>query len=83
MAGRQARVPRVASLKDKTTTPLYRLHADVCGPMQTESISGKRYFLIVVDEATRFSVLTPITCKSEVETVLPDVFLKLQKLIVF
>ncbi|GJW48445.1 retrovirus-related pol polyprotein from transposon TNT 1-94 [Tanacetum coccineum] len=30
--------------------PLYLLHMDLCGPMRMESINGKRYVLVVVDD---------------------------------
>nr|GEU57560.1 uncharacterized mitochondrial protein AtMg00810-like [Tanacetum cinerariifolium] len=30
--------------------PLYLLHMDLCGPMRVESINGKRYMLVVVDD---------------------------------
>nr|GEV49442.1 hypothetical protein [Tanacetum cinerariifolium] len=30
--------------------PLYLLHMDLCGPMRVESINGKRYVLVVVDD---------------------------------
>nr|GEU59981.1 hypothetical protein [Tanacetum cinerariifolium] len=34
--------------------PLYLLHLDLCGPMHVESINGKRYVLVVVDDFSRF-----------------------------
>nr|GEU55082.1 retrovirus-related Pol polyprotein from transposon TNT 1-94 [Tanacetum cinerariifolium] len=44
-------------LKSKTAfasnKPLYLLHMDLCGPMHVESISGKRYVLVVVDDYLR------------------------------
>nr|GEX65169.1 hypothetical protein [Tanacetum cinerariifolium] len=33
--------------------PLYLLHVDLCGPMRVESINGKRYVLVVVDDYSR------------------------------
>nr|GEV72405.1 hypothetical protein [Tanacetum cinerariifolium] len=30
--------------------PLYLLHMDLCGPMRVQSINGKRYVLVVVDD---------------------------------
>ncbi|GJW71615.1 retrovirus-related pol polyprotein from transposon TNT 1-94 [Tanacetum coccineum] len=32
---------------------LYLLHMDLCGPMRVESINGKRYVLVVVDDYSR------------------------------
>nr|GEY24811.1 ribonuclease H-like domain-containing protein [Tanacetum cinerariifolium] len=33
--------------------PLYLLHMDLCGPMRVQSINGKRYVLVVVDDYSR------------------------------
>ncbi|GJV00285.1 retrovirus-related pol polyprotein from transposon TNT 1-94 [Tanacetum coccineum] len=33
---------------------LHTLHMDLCGPMRTESINGKKYVLVIVDDYTRF-----------------------------
>nr|GEW77057.1 retrovirus-related Pol polyprotein from transposon TNT 1-94 [Tanacetum cinerariifolium] len=30
--------------------PMYLLHMDLCGPMRVQSINGKRYVLVVVDD---------------------------------
>nr|GEV11829.1 hypothetical protein [Tanacetum cinerariifolium] len=35
--------------------PLYLLHMDLCGPMHIESINGKRYVLVVVDDYSRYT----------------------------
>lgn len=65
MAGRQTRLPHKPSETERSTTPLHRLHVDLCGPMHEESLSGSRYYLLVIDEATRFSALQPIANKSD------------------
>nr|GFA88708.1 hypothetical protein [Tanacetum cinerariifolium] len=35
--------------------PLYLLHMDLCGPMGVQSINGKRYVLVVVDDYSRYT----------------------------
>nr|GEX03638.1 hypothetical protein [Tanacetum cinerariifolium] len=35
--------------------PLYLLHMDLCEPMRIESINGKRYVLVVVDDYSRYT----------------------------
>nr|GFA65794.1 hypothetical protein [Tanacetum cinerariifolium] len=35
--------------------PLYLLHMDLCGPMRVQSINGKRYVLVVVDDYSRYT----------------------------
>nr|GFB44677.1 putative ribonuclease H-like domain-containing protein [Tanacetum cinerariifolium] len=45
--------------KSKTASalnkPLYLLHMDLCGPMRIQSINGKRYVLVVVDDYSRYT----------------------------
>nr|GFB05935.1 retrovirus-related Pol polyprotein from transposon TNT 1-94 [Tanacetum cinerariifolium] len=35
--------------------PLYLLHMDLCGPMCVQSINGKRYVLVVVDDYSQYT----------------------------
>jgi len=42
------------------------IHTDVCGPMQTMSLGGARYFLIFVDDRSRFTWAYFIRKKSDV-----------------
>ncbi|GJV42588.1 retrovirus-related pol polyprotein from transposon TNT 1-94 [Tanacetum coccineum] len=37
--------------------PLYLLRMDLCGPMRFESINGKRYVLVIVDDYSRCYLL--------------------------
>ena len=37
--------------------PLQLVHSDLCGPMQTSSITGNRYFITFTDDFTRFTIL--------------------------
>nr|GEW09969.1 integrase, catalytic region, zinc finger, CCHC-type, peptidase aspartic, catalytic [Tanacetum cinerariifolium] len=36
-----------------SNNPLYLLHMDLCGPMRVQSINGKQYVLVVVDDYSR------------------------------
>ena len=49
-----------------TSTPLYCIHSDVWGPAPQSSLNGQRYFLIFVDEASRYTWTYLLTAKSEV-----------------
>ncbi|GKE49311.1 integrase, catalytic region, zinc finger, CCHC-type containing protein [Tanacetum coccineum] len=40
--------------KDTKQEKLYLLHMDLCGPMRVESINGKKYILVIVDDYSRF-----------------------------
>ena len=39
----------------RASTILQLVHADLCGPMQTESFGGSRYFLLFTDDYSRMS----------------------------
>ncbi|GJS62694.1 ribonuclease H-like domain-containing protein [Tanacetum coccineum] len=41
--------------EDTIQEKLYILHMDLCGPMRVESINGKKYILVIVDEYSRFT----------------------------
>jgi hypothetical protein len=41
------------------------IHADLCGPMQTKSLGGSRYFLLFTDDYSRMSWLYFLDNKSE------------------
>ncbi|CAL8999643.1 unnamed protein product [Prunus brigantina] len=48
----------------RATYPLELVHTDICGPMQTESILGNKYFLLFTDDCTRMSWVYFIRNKS-------------------
>ncbi|GJT66098.1 retrovirus-related pol polyprotein from transposon TNT 1-94 [Tanacetum coccineum] len=45
--------------------PLYLLHMDLCGPMRVESINGKRYVLVVVDDYSWYTWVFFLHSKDE------------------
>ncbi|GJR79737.1 retrovirus-related pol polyprotein from transposon TNT 1-94 [Tanacetum coccineum] len=47
------------------TKILNTLHMDLCGPMRVESINGKKYILVVVDDYTRFRWVRFLRTKDE------------------
>ncbi|CAI7743478.1 unnamed protein product [Closterium sp. NIES-54] len=53
-----------------TTAPLQTLHMDVWGPARVSGQSRKRYFLLVVDDYTRYTTVFPLRSKGEVVDVL-------------
>nr|GEZ17251.1 uncharacterized mitochondrial protein AtMg00810-like [Tanacetum cinerariifolium] len=44
---------------------LYLLHMDHCGPMHVESINGKKYILVIVDDYSRFTWVKFLRSKDE------------------
>nr|GEV19075.1 hypothetical protein [Tanacetum cinerariifolium] len=51
--------------KDTNQEKLYLLHMDLCGPMRTESINGKKYILVIVDDYSRFTWVKFLRSKDE------------------
>lgn len=50
----------------KSTRPLERIHSDVCGPMDVDSVHKHKYFVTFTDDFTRYSKVYPIRAKSDV-----------------
>ena len=50
----------------RSTRKLELVHTDVCGPMQTESIGGSRYFVTFIDDYSRFCKVYFMRQKSQV-----------------
>ena len=48
-----------------TSRPLELLHVDLMGPTRTESVGGKRYIMVVVDNFSRYSWVEFLREKSE------------------
>ena len=63
--GKQHRtnMPNVAT--HRSTKPLQLIHTDVCGPMQTTSLGGARYFITFIDDYTRYTTVFTMKHKSE------------------
>ncbi|GAQ93561.1 hypothetical protein KFL_016490010, partial [Klebsormidium nitens] len=78
--GKQTRTPFPAKRESATVVekPLDLVHTDVCGPMPEESKGGSRFFVTVLDDYSKLSVVTPIRKESEVKDVLEGVFNRLE-----
>lgn len=51
---------------NRTGNVLDLVHSDVCGPMQTETPSGKRYILTFIDDFSRYTIIYLLKNKFEV-----------------
>lgn len=58
--------------KTRSTGPIRLIHSDLCGPMQTPTPSGNRYFLTLIDDYSRFTVVRLIKSKDEVPKVVQE-----------
>nr|GEV52711.1 copia protein [Tanacetum cinerariifolium] len=63
--------------KDTNQEKLYLLLMDLCGPMRVESVNGKKYILIIVDDYSRFTWVKCLRSKDEA----PDFIIKFLKMI--
>ncbi|CAI7867175.1 unnamed protein product [Closterium sp. NIES-53] len=53
-----------------TTSPLQTLHMDVWVPARVPGQGGERYFLLVIDDYTCYTMVFPLQSKAEVRSVL-------------
>ncbi|CAI7851937.1 unnamed protein product [Closterium sp. NIES-53] len=67
--GRQRAAPHSSSFPP-TTAPLQTLHMDVWGPARVRGQGQERFFLIVVDDYSRYTTVFPLRTKGEVPDVL-------------
>nr|GEX17734.1 retrovirus-related Pol polyprotein from transposon TNT 1-94 [Tanacetum cinerariifolium] len=51
--------------EDTNQEKLYLLHMDHCGLMRTESVNGKKYILVIVDDYSRFTWVKFLRSKDE------------------
>ncbi|CAI7806968.1 unnamed protein product [Closterium sp. NIES-53] len=67
--GRQRAAPHSSSFPS-TTASLQTLHMDMWGPVRVSGQSRERYFLLVVDDYTRYTTVYPLRNKGQVVDVL-------------
>nr|GEX01062.1 integrase, catalytic region, zinc finger, CCHC-type, peptidase aspartic, catalytic [Tanacetum cinerariifolium] len=51
--------------EDTNQEKVYLLHMDLCGPMHVESVNGKKYILIIVDDYSQFTWVKCLRSKDE------------------
>ncbi|CAI7917580.1 unnamed protein product, partial [Closterium sp. NIES-54] len=69
--GRQRAAPHSSSFPP-TEAPLQTLHMDVWGPARVRGQGHERYFLLTVDDYSRYTTVFPLRSKGEVPGVLID-----------
>nr|GFA67195.1 retrovirus-related Pol polyprotein from transposon TNT 1-94 [Tanacetum cinerariifolium] len=63
--GKSTRKAHKPKSEDTNQEKLYLLHMDLCGPMRVESINGKKYILVIVDDYSRFTWVKFLRSKDE------------------
>ncbi|CAI7874341.1 unnamed protein product [Closterium sp. NIES-54] len=66
------RAPPKSSLFPPTEAPLQTLHMDMWGPARVRGQGHERYFLLVVDDYSRYTTVFPLRSKGEGTEVLID-----------
>nr|GEZ45768.1 hypothetical protein [Tanacetum cinerariifolium] len=75
--GKSTRKTHKPKSEDTNQKKLYLLHMDLCGPMRVESINGKKYILVIVDDYSRFTWVKFLRSKDETS----DFIIKFLKMI--
>ena len=73
--GKQVKSKHLYVTEVQTSRPLELLHIDLMGPTRVQSLGGKRYILVVVDDFTRYTWVMLLRDKVEV----PDKMIHLCK----
>ncbi|CAI7915484.1 unnamed protein product [Closterium sp. NIES-54] len=69
--GQQRAAPHSSSFPP-TEAPLQTLHLDVWGPARVRGQDHERYFLLIIDDYSRYTTVFPLCSKGEVTEVLID-----------
>jgi transposase InsO family protein len=77
--GKQTRMSHPMLEHQVTSKALELLHMDLMGPMQVESLGGKKYAYVVVDDYTRYTWVNFIREKSDTFEVFKDLYTQLQR----
>ena len=65
MVAKQRRLPFPAQATYRASEQLELIHGDLCGPITPETPSGKRYFLLLVDDHSRYMWVALLRSKDE------------------
>jgi len=64
LEGKMTRLPFLAAMQ-QTTAPLQLIHSDLCGPMNQKSLGRSLYFMLLIDDYTKFTAVYFLKKKSE------------------
>ena len=76
--GKQVKSKHPSVTEVQTSRPLELLHIDLMGPARVQSLGGKRYILVVVDDFTRYTWIVLLRDKAEAPTKMIHLYKKLQ-----
>ncbi|UYV75574.1 hypothetical protein LAZ67_13000650, partial [Cordylochernes scorpioides] len=70
--GKLTETPFPKKTEYRATETLQLVHSDVCGPLPTNSLSGKRYFITFTDDYSRYTKIYLLKGKDEVYEKIKD-----------
>ncbi|KAJ9548098.1 hypothetical protein OSB04_020641 [Centaurea solstitialis] len=76
--GKMKRVSHKSMLEHGTEKPLQLIHMDLCGPMRIQSINGKKYVLVMVDDYSRYTWVKFLRSKDEAHEIIISVLKEVQ-----
>ncbi|KAJ9535546.1 hypothetical protein OSB04_un001319 [Centaurea solstitialis] len=76
--GKMKRVSHKSKLEHGTEKPLQLIHMDLCGPMRVQSINGKKYVLVMVDDYSRYTWVKFLRSKDEASEIIISVLKEVQ-----
>nr|GEW19148.1 uncharacterized mitochondrial protein AtMg00810-like [Tanacetum cinerariifolium] len=63
--GKSTKKSHKPKFKDTNKEKLYLLHMDLCGSMRIESVNGKKYILVIIDDYSRFTWAVATACYTQ------------------
>nr|GEW97800.1 retrovirus-related Pol polyprotein from transposon TNT 1-94 [Tanacetum cinerariifolium] len=63
--GKSKKISHKPESEDTNQEKPYLLHMDLCGPMRVESVNGKKYILVIVDDYSQFTWVKYLRSKYE------------------
>ena len=76
--GKQTKAKHPGTQTSATSRPLELLHMDLMGPTRIESLGGKRYIMVTVDDFTRYTWVILLRFKLDAPKHIEDLCTRLQ-----
>ena len=65
LTAKQTRKPFPRSVLWKIDEPLQLVHVDLCGPITPSTLAGNKYFMLLVDDCTRWTTVYMLKSKDQ------------------